>query len=455
MGNSISNGDYDEEREFRNMDESSSENEDLNDKDSQVLTDLDNLFKHADLRTIAAKIKEDIPENVIQQHRYQIIRWLDDREAKSEETVTLAQFCDMLMNKPGVSREDAIRAFQQFDTDGSGVVEVSTILSAIKYSNGPNMIGELGKSIRMLQACSLTPGFVDVYSEDKNAVSQHAERILKYLLRNRAPSHSLPFPHLNGFNNTSSMRLSVLKNTFNQLKDAARGELAETSLSDGEEVKLLNPCFSSIEVTSNNSDAHRLTNGLTHTFWQSDGAARSHFIRLHFRNNVVVKLLSMNVASADSSYMPEHVTITAGRNAHSLREIKDIRIPSSLTGDVVLLKNAKCHYPIIQINIKRCRNDGCDTRIHGIKAIGYKVVKESGISVSDSAAVWFLQVLASTVTASIPLAPALQKNIIEHSKNALEHIPPMTLSPACSDKPPFLTKLVLQEVEKFITDVAV
>ena len=53
--------------------------------------------------------REEIPENVIQQHRYQIIRWLDDREAKSEETVTLAQFCDMLMNKPGVSREDAIR----------------------------------------------------------------------------------------------------------------------------------------------------------------------------------------------------------------------------------------------------------------------------------------------------------------------------------------------------------
>ena len=51
-----------------------------------------------------------------------------------------------------------VQAFQQFDTDGSGVVEVSTILSAIKFMNGPNMMGELGKSIRMLQACSLTPG---------------------------------------------------------------------------------------------------------------------------------------------------------------------------------------------------------------------------------------------------------------------------------------------------------
>ena len=53
--------------------------------------------------------REEIPENVIQQHRYQIIRWLDDREAKSEETVTLVKFCDFLINKPGVSREDAIK----------------------------------------------------------------------------------------------------------------------------------------------------------------------------------------------------------------------------------------------------------------------------------------------------------------------------------------------------------
>jgi hypothetical protein len=50
------------------------------------------------------------------------------------------------------------------------------------------------------------------------------------------------------------LNIELLSNTF---KISARGELAETSLSDGEEVKLLNPCFSSIEVTSNNSDAHR------------------------------------------------------------------------------------------------------------------------------------------------------------------------------------------------------
>ena len=45
-----------------------------------------------------------------------------------------------------------------------------------------------------------------------------------------------------------------------------------------------------------------------------------------------------------------------------------------------------------------------------------RVVKEAGVSVSDSAAVWFLQVLASTVTAAIPMAPVLQRNILLHSR---------------------------------------
>ena len=31
-------------------------------------------------------------------------------------------------------------------------------------------------------------------------------------------------------------------------------------------------------------------------------------------------------------------------------------------------------FPVIQINIKRCRNDGCDTRVHDLKALGYRWV---------------------------------------------------------------------------------
>ena len=44
------------------------------------------------------------------------------------------------------------------------------------------------------------------------------------------------------------------------------------------------------------------------------------------KSNVVIKTLSVTVQSSDSSYMPELVSVTAGRNTRSLREIKEVRI---------------------------------------------------------------------------------------------------------------------------------
>uniref|UniRef100_K1PFX0 Zinc finger ZZ-type and EF-hand domain-containing protein 1 n=1 Tax=Magallana gigas TaxID=29159 RepID=K1PFX0_MAGGI len=390
------------------MDGNSSDGNDSDDGGNLNLTDLSGLFSHTSLRTLAANIKEEVPENVLQQYRFQILRWLEDKENKMEETLTISKFCDWLQNK-GVSREEAARTFQQFDTDGSGIVEVSTMLTIIKSMNGQNVMGELGRSFRMLQACSLTPGFVDVYARDHDAVQQHAEKILKYLTRNRSPSLSLPFPYLNGFNNTTSMRNLVLKSVFQQIKDKGFGH-SQGNLESGEEVRTINPCFSNIEVSSNYSDAHRLTNGDPSTFWQSDGSARSHWIRLHIKNNVVIKSLSVTVASPDSSYMPEVIWVSAGKNFRTLRKIKEVTIP--------------------------------------------RVIKEAGISVADASAMWYLQVLATTVTMTIPLAPQLRMKILEHTKKALGLIPPLSLCPVSNDRPKFLTKHVLQEVEKFVTDIA-
>lgn len=39
-------------------------------------------------------------------------------------------------------------------------------------------------------------------------------------------------------------------------------------------------------------------------------------------------------------------------------------------------------------------------------------------------------------------------------RKALGLIPPLSLCPVSSDRPKFLTKHVLQEVEKFVTDIA-
>jgi len=54
-------------------------------------------------------VREEIPENVIQQNRPAITNWLEEREGRGEETANMAQFVDFLTQKANVSREDAIR----------------------------------------------------------------------------------------------------------------------------------------------------------------------------------------------------------------------------------------------------------------------------------------------------------------------------------------------------------
>lgn len=74
-----------------------------------------------------------------------------------------------------------LQAFQPFDTDGNGMAEVVTMLDAVTTYTGPNTMGELAKNIRMLQACSLLPGFVDVYAGDTNPIYRHGEKLMKVI----------------------------------------------------------------------------------------------------------------------------------------------------------------------------------------------------------------------------------------------------------------------------------
>lgn len=46
-----------------------------------------------------------------------------------------------------------------------------------------------------------------------------------------------------------------------------------------DKVKVVTQCYNFIEASSNAADIHKMTNGETVTFWQSDGSARSHWIR--------------------------------------------------------------------------------------------------------------------------------------------------------------------------------
>ncbi|KAG9492570.1 hypothetical protein GDO78_000848 [Eleutherodactylus coqui] len=204
------------------------------------------------------------------------------------------------------------------------------MLEAIKASSGANLQGELSHVIRQLQACSLTPGFIDIFSKSKDRLSLHSSKTLQFLHRNRISSTVIPYPMLECCNNICTMRSSVLKEYLERL----------------------------------------------------------------------------------------------------LKE-KDV-----------------------QINIKRCLSDGCDTRIHGLRAVGYQKIKKSAVSISDASAVWYLSLLTSLVTTSMETNPALAQAVQLHTQKALQHMTPLSLTQGTAEFPNFLSSNVLEEVNSFLMRTA-
>lgn len=64
---------------------------------------------------------------------------------------------------------------------------------------------------------------------------------------------------------------------FSDLDIQYRAEL--TCDPEVDKVKVVTQCYSFIEASSNAVDIYKMTNGETVSFWQSDGSARSHWIR--------------------------------------------------------------------------------------------------------------------------------------------------------------------------------
>ncbi|KAM3601090.1 uncharacterized protein V6R79_007539 [Siganus canaliculatus] len=419
------------------------------------------LLEQVKLREAAARISDSgmaIQESVLAGNEGVLVRWLEDRLNRGEESVNVEQFCEMLESRD-VARDECEEAFGQFDAEGDGVVDVESMLVALKNSNGANLKGELSHVIRQLQACSLTPGFVDIFSKTKDRLGAHASKILKFLHRNRIPSSAIPFPILEGYNSICTMRSSVVQDylqfVLQKEKDLDIQYRAELDRDpEVDKVKVVTQCYSAIEASSNVADIYKMTNGEIASFWQSDGSARSHWIRLKMKPDVVLRRLAIAVASNDHSYMPQLVSVAVGKNRRSLQEIRDIRIPSNVTGYVPLLENANITHPYIQINIKRCLSDGCDTRIHGLKTLGYQITKSKEVSVSDASAIWYLSLLTSLVTASMETNPALAQTVLHSTQKALRHMPPLSLTPSSTEFPKFFSLNILEEVDGFLLRIA-
>ncbi|XP_006882030.1 PREDICTED: cullin-7 [Elephantulus edwardii] len=131
-------------------------------------------------------------------------------------------------------------------------------------------------------------------------------------------------------------------------------------------------CWEKIEVSSNQQQASRLTDRNPKTYWESSGSAGSHAITLHMHQGILVRQLTLLVASEDSSYMPARVVVVGGDSTNSLNtELTSVNVMPTASR-VILLENLNHFWPIIQIRIKRCQQGGIDTRIRGVEVLGPK-----------------------------------------------------------------------------------
>ncbi|OWK59854.1 Zinc finger ZZ-type and EF-hand domain-containing protein 1 [Lonchura striata] len=402
------------------------------------------LLEQARLREATARLREAaLPEPLVSRHHSALVRWLEERLSRGDEAVSLEQFCEVLESVSRLaagSRGESEEAFAQFDAEGDGTVDVENMLEALKNSSGANLQGELSHVIRQLQACSLVPGFIDIFSESKERLGLHASMILRFLHRNRISSTAIPYPVLEYFNNICTMRSSVLKDSLDRLLLKEREYPSDLNGNqESDKLKSVMKCYTHIETSSNSADIDKMTNGETSSFWH-----------LKMKPDVVLRHLSIAVAANDQSYMPQQVTVAVGRNASNLQEVRDVHIPSNITGYVTLLENANISQMYVQINIKRCLSDGCDTRIHGLRAVGYQRVKKVGVSVSDASAIWYWSLLTSLVTASMETNPAFVHTILQNTQKALQHMPPLSLTPGSTEFSSFLSPNVLEEVDSFL-----
>ncbi|XP_075411176.1 cullin-9 isoform X2 [Tenrec ecaudatus] len=131
-------------------------------------------------------------------------------------------------------------------------------------------------------------------------------------------------------------------------------------------------CWEKVEVSSNPHRASRLTDRNPKTYWESNGSAGSHAITLHMHRGVLVRQLTLLVASEDSSYMPARVVVLGGDTASCIStELNTVNVLPAASR-VVLLEGLNRFWPVIQIRIKRCQQGGIDTRVRGVEVLGPK-----------------------------------------------------------------------------------
>ncbi|KAM6185286.1 cullin-9 [Rhynchocyon petersi] len=241
---------------------------------------------------------------------------------------------------------------------------------------------------------------------------------------------------------TSSILAGCIQMVLGQIEDHRRThqpinipffDLFLRHLCQGSSVEVKeDKCWEKVEVSSNPHRVSRLTDHNPKTYWESNGSAGSHTITLHLHRGVLVRQLTMLVASEDSSYMPARVVVLGGDSASCINtELNTVNVLSSASR-VVLLENLNRFWPIIQIRIKRCQQGGIDTRVRGVEILGPKptfwplfreqLCRRTSLFYTIWAQAWSRDI-AEDRTRLLQLCPRLNK-VLRHEQNFADRFLP-------------------------------
>uniref|UniRef100_A0A672I936 HECT domain-containing protein n=1 Tax=Salarias fasciatus TaxID=181472 RepID=A0A672I936_SALFA len=88
------------------------------------------------------------------------------------------------------------------------------------------------------------------------------------------------------------------------------------------------------------------------------------------RRGVVVKKMMLSVNVEDGDFMPKKITIHGG--GKHLKKLNEVEVDETVTGEVCVLQDMTCHFPVIEIRIEECVDDGTDVRIRGLSITPYR-----------------------------------------------------------------------------------
>lgn len=317
-------------------------------------------------------------EGEVSRHRDQLLSWLRGLLRANESTISSLQFVEEAVGF-GVSRKNANEFFSSVDRYGSGQLQCSSLIAALQDSS----------SRTILQACSpciIAPAAVDVYSEG-GSVGMGA-KLMQFLQRNRVSSELLSLPGYEASLTQFTLREKLVHSQFVKWKNS-NDDREKSSDDKGQQLMDIKKCFSKITVSSSERSIDNLLDNNPSTYWQSNGSPRRHWIRLHMLpgrcgytvqvelmamntfTGVMVKELAISVNQSDDSYMPKKVAVLVGNSEGNLRDFKEVEVPRNMTGKFVIAKSIRS-YRYVQVNIRGCHSDGCDTRVRGISVKGYK-----------------------------------------------------------------------------------